>query len=248
VAESTRLILVKDGFGGDLGALDRWTDERRKDTRILEWFGPPERNTLRPLGSCIDCVSLSGKQPKLVCLKAWNLCSCVSKNLPSNEYTLPFIVQGRCLHCAGPRQVGPANRSLLYVIWRSPSAAPRCSLPSWEDSVRIHNLDTVACRPAGTVIAVNVTQQWCCAATVGCDSKKRGGSADPPYRRLCAHCSSARLGSLVTAHHYAARGAMMRLHAAGALYTVTRRAALETGGLTVVSAYLPRVPVAGRSF
>jgi hypothetical protein len=34
VAESTRLILVKDGFGRDLGALDRWTDERRKDARI----------------------------------------------------------------------------------------------------------------------------------------------------------------------------------------------------------------------
>jgi hypothetical protein len=34
VAESTRLILVKDGFGGDLGALDRWTDERRKDTNV----------------------------------------------------------------------------------------------------------------------------------------------------------------------------------------------------------------------
>jgi hypothetical protein len=34
VAESTRLILVKDGFGGDLGALDRWIDERRKDARI----------------------------------------------------------------------------------------------------------------------------------------------------------------------------------------------------------------------
>jgi hypothetical protein len=34
VAESTRLILVKDGFGGDLGALDRWTDEHRRDTKI----------------------------------------------------------------------------------------------------------------------------------------------------------------------------------------------------------------------
>jgi hypothetical protein len=34
VAESTRLILVKDGFGGDLGALDRWSDERRKDAGI----------------------------------------------------------------------------------------------------------------------------------------------------------------------------------------------------------------------
>jgi hypothetical protein len=69
VAESTRLILVKDGFGGDLGALDRCADEHKKDARILEWFGPPERNTLHPLGSCIDCVSLNGKQPKLVCLK-----------------------------------------------------------------------------------------------------------------------------------------------------------------------------------
>jgi hypothetical protein len=75
VAESTRLVLVKDGFGGDLGALDRCTDEHRKDARILEWFGPPERNTLRPLLSCIDCVSLNGKQPKLVCLtfRCWDL-------------------------------------------------------------------------------------------------------------------------------------------------------------------------------
>jgi hypothetical protein len=32
----------------------------------------------------------------------------------SNKYTISFIVQGECLHCAGPRQVGPANRSLLY--------------------------------------------------------------------------------------------------------------------------------------
>jgi hypothetical protein len=32
----------------------------------------------------------------------------------SNEYTLPFIDQGECLHSAGPRQVGPANRGLFY--------------------------------------------------------------------------------------------------------------------------------------
>jgi hypothetical protein len=75
VAESTRLVLVKDGFGGDLGALDRCADEHRKNARILEWFGPPERNTLRPLLSCIDWVSLNGKQPKLVCLtfRCWDL-------------------------------------------------------------------------------------------------------------------------------------------------------------------------------
>jgi hypothetical protein len=58
VAECTRLILVKEEFGGDLEAFDRWADEHRKDTRILEWFGPPERNTLRPLRCCIDCGSL----------------------------------------------------------------------------------------------------------------------------------------------------------------------------------------------
>jgi hypothetical protein len=58
VAECTRLILVKKEFGGDLGALDRWADEHRKDIRILEWFGLPECNTLRPLGCCIDCGSL----------------------------------------------------------------------------------------------------------------------------------------------------------------------------------------------
>jgi hypothetical protein len=48
VAECTRLILVKDGFGGDLGALDQCVEEHRKVTRILEWFGPSERNILRP--------------------------------------------------------------------------------------------------------------------------------------------------------------------------------------------------------
>jgi hypothetical protein len=60
VAECTRLILVKDGFRGDLGVLDRCADEHRKGARILEWFGPPERNTLRPFGSCINCVSMDG--------------------------------------------------------------------------------------------------------------------------------------------------------------------------------------------
>jgi hypothetical protein len=33
VAVSTRLILVKDGFGGDLGALDRCAVDHRKDAK-----------------------------------------------------------------------------------------------------------------------------------------------------------------------------------------------------------------------
>jgi hypothetical protein len=58
VAECTRQILVKEEFRGDLGALDRCADEHRKNMRILEWFGPPEHNTLCPLECCIDCGSL----------------------------------------------------------------------------------------------------------------------------------------------------------------------------------------------
>jgi hypothetical protein len=34
MAECTRLILVKDGFGGDSGVLDQWTDEHMKNTEI----------------------------------------------------------------------------------------------------------------------------------------------------------------------------------------------------------------------
>jgi hypothetical protein len=41
---------------------------------------------------------------------------------------------------------------------------------------------------------------------------------------------------------------VMGLYAACTQYTVIRCAALETGGLTVVLAYLPRVSVAGHTF
>jgi hypothetical protein len=44
------------------------------------------------------------------------------------------------------------------------------------------------------------------------------------------------------------RGAVTGLYAACSQYTVMGRTALETGGLTVVSAYLPRVSVAGHTF
>jgi hypothetical protein len=62
-----------------------------------------------------------------------------------------------------------------------------------------------------------------------------------------AHCYSARLGSPITGHHHA-RSAVTGLHTVRVLCAVIRRAAFRTGGLTVVSAYLPRVSVAGRTF
>jgi hypothetical protein len=61
---------------------------------------------------------------------------------------------------------------------------------------------------------------------------------------VAAHTSALLLQAIITP----ARGAVTGLYATCAQYTVTRRASLETGGLTVVSAYLPRVSVAGHTF
>jgi hypothetical protein len=63
-------------------------------------------------------------------------------------------------------------------------------------------------------------------------------------RTVAAHASAHPLQAIIT--H--ARGAVTGLYATCAQYTVIRRAALETGGFTVVSAYLPRVSVAGHTF
>jgi hypothetical protein len=61
---------------------------------------------------------------------------------------------------------------------------------------------------------------------------------------VAAHASALLLQAIITP----ARGAVTELYAACAQYTVMRRAVLETGGLTVVSAYLPRVSVAAHTF
>jgi hypothetical protein len=72
--------------------------------------------------------------------------------LSCNECTLPFIVQEECLHCAGPRQVGPAYRSLFYERYlRSPLYR--------EVDVRICSQHMAVCSLACTVTAVSVTQQ-----------------------------------------------------------------------------------------
>jgi hypothetical protein len=63
-------------------------------------------------------------------------------------------------------------------------------------------------------------------------------------RTVAAHASALLQQTIIT--H--ARGAVIELYAACVQYTVIRRAALETGGLTVVSAHLPSVSVAGHTF
>src|SRR6185369_11657061 len=74
----------------------RW----RKGTRThdLEWFGPPERNTLRPLGDVLFLV-------------VYNLSSAgalLSPSLSPSSGRPPFIDQGVRIHWTlGPRQVGP---------------------------------------------------------------------------------------------------------------------------------------------
>jgi hypothetical protein len=92
----------------------------------------------------------------------------------------------------------------------------------------MYSQDMVLCRLIGAVPAVSVMHSGRCAVTVGLEpSDRRRSYADPPRHRLRMHCGSARLGS----------------PAACAQYTVIRHTALETGSLTVVSAYLPRVSV-----
>jgi hypothetical protein len=78
---------------------------------------------------------------------------------------------------------------------------------------------------------------------LGCDLQSSGETA----LTRSARDSSARLGSPATGHHHE-RSVAMGPCTVRALCTVIRRAALETGGLTVVSVYLPRVSVAGRTF
>ena len=43
---------------------DLASGQERKNTRILEWFGPPEHNTLRPL--CVVLLVLSEVENKIV--------------------------------------------------------------------------------------------------------------------------------------------------------------------------------------
>jgi hypothetical protein len=61
---------------------------------------------------------------------------------------------------------------------------------------------------------------------------------------VAAHASALLLQAIITP----ARDTVTGLYATCAQYTVIRRAALKTDGLTVVSAYMPRVSVAGHTF
>ena len=81
------------------------------NTAGIEWFGPPERNTLRPLCvvllvfpstvCCIACVPLVSRESG-ECLGELK-CICVLAGVLSLLY-----VQGEHVHSAGSRQVDPA--------------------------------------------------------------------------------------------------------------------------------------------
>ena len=76
-----------------------------KNTRDLEWFGPPERNNLHPL----RVVLLLG---------LWTRLSSASKTLfgpPSfSNGRLPFIEQGRRIHRHWT-STGRPNKDLFYI-------------------------------------------------------------------------------------------------------------------------------------
>jgi hypothetical protein len=90
---------------------------------------------------------------------------------------------------------------------------------------------------------VSVTHSGRRVVTVGLEpSDRRRSCADPPHRRLRAHCTPRLTGSRPSLPTRAApRVDCTPL--ARAQCAVMRRAALETGGLTMVSAYLPSVSV-----
>ena len=67
----------------------------------LEWFGPPERNTLRPLCVCIACALevengiAWSESEHVMCLPSLGL---ASSFLAWLYVLLPFISQGRTAH------------------------------------------------------------------------------------------------------------------------------------------------------
>jgi hypothetical protein len=130
-------------------------------------------------------------------------CEPVSLRLSFNECTLPFIVQGRRLHCAGPDRWARPTRACSMRDMRSSSQAPLCSPLDREVDVHIYIQDMAVCSLVCTVTAISVTQQCSRAATVGSKpSVRQRSSADPPRRCLRAHYCSARLGTPVAGHHH----------------------------------------------
>ena len=78
------------------------------NTAGLEWFGPPERNTLRPLYA----VLLEPGAESSVCLCVLSGAWCVQRALPF------YISREARTRSLGPRQVGPTgavNNNILFI-------------------------------------------------------------------------------------------------------------------------------------
>ena len=68
------------------------------NTAGLEWFGPPERNTLRPLCVVLPSLEREGVRESL----------CVSLESPCAQRAPPFYISREArTWLLGPRQVGP---------------------------------------------------------------------------------------------------------------------------------------------
>jgi hypothetical protein len=157
----------------------------------------------------------------------------------------PFYSPRGVLTVCGTPTGGPGQQELFYERYGGHLLELLSVVLSAEklmcvSTARIWPCTALSC----TVSGASVTQQQSRAVTVGTGPSVRGRDGVVPWR---AHCYSARLGSPITGHHHT-RSAVTGLHTVRVLCAVIRRAVLETDGLTVVSAYLPRVPVAGRSF
>ena len=80
------------------------------NTAGLEWFEPPERNTLRPL--CVVLLELVCKLGEELCLSLHVrklVRPCVRVNLCSSGHALPFICPRRARTLSGALTCGPGD-------------------------------------------------------------------------------------------------------------------------------------------
>ena len=87
-----------------VASLDRSPSRTQGTQQDLEWFGPPERNTLHPL-----CVVLPSHESEEVRELESVWFSCVLAGVLSLLY-----VQGEHVHWAGPRHMDPAMYYKLH--------------------------------------------------------------------------------------------------------------------------------------
>ena len=105
------------------------------NTKDLEWFGPPERNTLRPLCVVLPSLEREGvRESSSVSEERLCLCLC-GEDCRAQRAPPSYISREARTQLLGPRQVGP---TLQYKI-------TYCSYIMASQAKEISLLDSLAC-------------------------------------------------------------------------------------------------------